>query len=191
MQTTFATLFGRSGKQTLIQKAVLVLLGSALLAVSAKVQVPFWPVPMTMQTLVVLLIGAHVGTRLAGLTVFAYLLEGAVGLPVFSTGAGLAFMAGPTGGYLIGFLVSALLVSFAVERGLARTLPAALAVFVVGDLAILGLGVAWLSTLIGFEKALMFGVVPFLPAEALKIALATASLPLVRRFTASDTDQTV
>jgi biotin transport system substrate-specific component len=78
-----------------------------------------------------------------------------------------------------------------VERGLARTLPAALAVFVVGDLAILGLGVAWLSTLIGFEKALMFGVVPFLPAEALKIALATASLPLVRRFTASDTDQTV
>jgi len=190
MQTTFATLFGRTGEQTLIQKAVLVLLGSALLAVSAKVQVPFWPVPMTMQTLVVLLIGAHAGTRLAGLTVLAYLLEGAVGLPVFSTGAGLAFMAGPTGGYLVGFLVSALLVSFAVERGFTRSLPAALAVFVVGDLAILGLGVAWLSTLIGFEKALMVGVLPFLPAEALKIALATASLPLVRRFTARDTDQT-
>jgi len=190
MQTTFATLFGRTGEQTLIQKAVLVLLGSALLAVSAKVQVPFWPVPMTMQTLVVLLIGAHAGTRLAGLTVLAYLLEGAVGLPVFSTGAGLGFMAGPTGGYLVGFLVSALLVSFAVERGFTRSLPAALAVFVVGDLVILGLGVAWLSTLIGFEKALMVGVVPFLPAEALKIALATASLPLVRRFTARDTDQT-
>jgi biotin transport system substrate-specific component len=190
MQTTFATLFGRTGEQTLIQKAVLVLLGSAVLAVSAKVQVPFWPVPMTMQTLVVLLIGAHAGTRLAGLTVLAYLLEGAVGLPVFSTGAGLAFMAGPTGGYLVGFLVSALLVSFAVERGFTRSLPAALAVFVVGDLVILGLGVAWLSTLIGFEKALMVGVVPFLPAEALKIALATASLPLVRRFTARDTDQT-
>ena len=190
MQTTFATLFGRTGEQTLIQKAVLVLLGSALLAVSAKVQVPFWPVPMTMQTLVVLLIGAHAGTRLAGLTVLAYLLEGAVGLPVFSTGAGLAFMAGPTGGYLVGFLVSALLVSFAVERGFTRSLPAALAVFVVGDLAILGLGVAWLSTLIGFEKALMVGVLPFLPAEALKIALATASMPLVRRFTARDTDQT-
>ena len=190
MQTTFTTLFGRTGEQTLIQKAVLVLLGSALLAMSAKVQVPFWPVPMTMQTLVVLLIGAHAGTQLAGLTVLAYLLEGAVGLPVFSTGAGLAFMAGPTGGYLVGFLVSALLVSFAVERGFTRSLPAALAVFVVGDLAILGLGVAWLSTLIGFEKAFMVGVVPFLPAEALKIALATASLPLVRRFTARDTDQT-
>jgi biotin transport system substrate-specific component len=190
MQTTFATLFGRTGEQTLIQKAVLVLLGSALLAVSAKVQVPFWPVPMTMQTLVVLLIGAHAGTRLAGLTVLTYLLEGAVGLPVFSTGAGLGFMAGPTGGYLVGFLVSALLVSFAVERGFTRSLPAALAVFVVGDLVILGLGVAWLSTLIGFEKALMVGVLPFLPAEALKIALATASLPLVRRFTARDTDQT-
>ena len=190
MQTTFATLFGRAGEQTLIQKAALVLLGSVLLAVSAKVQVPFWPVPMTMQTLVVLLIGAHAGTRLAGATVFAYLLEGAVGLPVFSTGAGLAFMAGPTGGYLVGFLLSAIMVSFAFERGLARTLPQALAVFVAGDLVILGLGVAWLSTLIGFEKALMVGVVPFLPAEALKIALAAASLPLVSRFTARDTDQT-
>ena len=190
MQTTFATLFGRAGEQTLIQKAALVLLGSVLLAVSAKVQVPFWPVPMTMQTLVVLLIGAHAGTRLAGATVFAYLLEGAVGLPVFSTGAGLAFMAGPTGGYLVGFLLSAIMVSFAFERGLARTLPKALAVFVAGDLVILGLGVAWLSTLIGFEKALMVGVVPFLPAAALKIALAAASLPLVSRFTARDTDQT-
>jgi biotin transport system substrate-specific component len=99
-------------------------------------------------------------------------------------------MAGPTGGYIVGFLVSALLVSFAVERGFARTMPAALAVFVVGDLVILGLGVAWLSTLIGFEKALMVGFVPFLPAEALKIALATASLTVVRRFTAGDTDQT-
>ena len=69
-------------------------------------------------------------------------------------------------------------------------LPKALAVFVAGDLVILGLGVAWLSTLIGFEKALMVGVVPFLPAEALKIALAAASLPLVSRFTARDTDQT-
>ena len=82
------------------------------------------------------------------------------------------------------------MVSFAFERGLARTLPKALAVFVAGDLVILGLGVAWLSTLIGFEKALMVGVVPFLPAEALKIALAAASLPLVSRFTARDTDQT-
>jgi len=190
MQTTFATLFGRTGEQSLIHKATLVLLGSALLAVSAKVQVPFWPVPMTMQTLIVLMIGAHAGTRLAGGTVLAYLLEGAVGLPVFSTGAGLAFMAGPTGGYIVGFLVSALLVSFAVERGFARTMPAALAVFVVGDLAILGLGVAWLSTLIGFERALMVGFVPFLPAEVLKIALATASLTVVRRFTAGDTDQT-
>ena len=190
MQTTFATLFGRAGEQTLIQKAALVLLGSVLLAVSAKVQVPFWPVPMTMQTLVVLLIGAHAGTRLAGATVFAYLLEGAVGLPVFSTGAGLAFMVGPTGGYQVGFLLSAIMVSFAFERGLARTLPKALAVYVAGDLEILGLGVAWLSTLIGFEKALMVGVVPFLPAEALKIALAAASLPLVSRFTARDTDHT-
>ena len=118
----------------------------------------------------------------------AYLLEGAAGLPVFSTGAGLAFMVGPTGGYLLGFLVSAMIVSLAVERGFTRRLAFTLVVFVVADLAILTLGVAWLSTLIGIEKAVMVGAVPFLPAEALKIALATASLFAVRRFSAKKTE---
>jgi biotin transport system substrate-specific component len=182
MQAMIAKMFNRTDEHTLIQQAAMVLVGSLLLAVSAKVQVPFWPVPMTMQTLVVLMIGAHAGKRIAGATVLAYLLEGAAGLPVFSTGAGLAFMVGPTGGYLLGFLVSAMIVSLAVERGFTRRLPFALAVFVLADLAILTLGVAWLSTLIGIEKAVMVGAVPFLPAEALKIALATASLFVVRRF---------
>ena len=182
MQTTIAKMFNRTGEHTLLQQAAMVLVGSLLLAVSAKVQVPFWPVPMTMQTLVVLMIGAHAGKRIAGATVLAYLLEGAAGLPVFSTGAGLAFMVGPTGGYLLGFLASTMIVSLAVERGFTQRLPFALAVFIVSDLTILALGVAWLSTLIGFDKAVMVGAVPFLPAEALKIALATASLFVVRRF---------
>ena len=134
------------------------------------------------------MIGAHAGKRIAGATVLAYLLEGAAGLPVFSTGAGLAFMVGPTGGYLLGFLVSAMIVSLAVERGFTRRLAFTLVVFVVADLAILTLGVAWLSTLIGIEKAVMVGAVPFLPAEALKIALATASLFAVRRFSAKKTE---
>ena len=135
-----------------------------------------------MQTLVVLLIGAHGGVRLAAATVLAYLLEGAAGLPVFSTGAGLAFIGGPTGGYLVGFLVSAILAAFAFEKGFAKTLLGAAAVFVVADALVLALGFARLSTLIGAQKALAVGVVPVLPAEALKIALATATVPVVRAF---------
>jgi biotin transport system substrate-specific component len=182
IDTIFASSAELNARQSLIRTGVLAVVGSALLAISAKVQVPFWPVPMTMQTLVVLLIGAHGGVRLAAATVLAYLLEGAAGLPVFSTGAGLAFMAGPTGGYLAGFLVAALVSAYAVEKGFAKTLIGAAAVFIVADTLILALGFAWLSTLIGAEKAIAVGVIPFLPAEALKIALATASMPLVHAF---------
>jgi len=182
IDTIFASSAELNARQSLIRTGVLALVGSALLAISAKVQVPFWPVPMTMQTLVVLLIGAHGGVRLAAATVLAYLLEGAAGLPVFSTGAGLAFMAGPTGGYLAGFLFAALIAAYAVEKGFAKTLIRAAGVFIIADTLILALGFAWLSTLIGAEKALAVGVIPFLPAEALKIALATASMPLVHAF---------
>ena len=171
MQTLFAASTDRSSLSNLVRGAVLALLGSALLAISAKVQV-IWPVPMS----------AHGGSRLAGATVLAYLVEGASGLPVFSTGAGLAFMAGPTGGYLAGFLVAALLAGYAFERGYARTLLGALAVFIVADSVIIGLGFAWLSVLFGTEKALAVGVLPFLLPEALKIALAVASVPVAQAF---------
>lgn len=180
MQSTFTLLKDWSFRRSLTRDAVLVVVGSLLLAISAKVQVPFWPVPMTMQTFVVLMIGAHAGFRLAGATVLLYLVEGAIGLPVFSTGAGLAFMAGPTGGYLVGFLVSALVVSGLFAKGFGDRLPVAFGVLVLGDALILGIGFAWLSTLIGAEKAFAVGVLPFLPAEALKIALATASLFVTR-----------
>jgi biotin transport system substrate-specific component len=179
-KTVLATSADLTVRQNAIRMASLALVGSLLLAISAKVSVPFWPVPMTMQTLVVLMIGAYSGWQLAALTVLTYLVEGAAGLPVFSTGAGLAFMAGPTGGYLVGFLAAALFTAFMVERGFARSLIGAGLVFVVADTVILGSGFAWLSFLFGFEKALAVGVLPFLPAEALKIALATASMPLVR-----------
>ena len=85
---------------------VLALIGSILLIISAKIQVPFWPVPMTMQTFVVLVLGIAYGWRLAGATVLLYLAQGAVGLPVFAAGGGLTYLAGPTGGYLIGFLLA-------------------------------------------------------------------------------------
>ncbi|BCX18840.1 MAG: biotin transporter BioY [Geminicoccaceae bacterium] len=161
---------------------VLIVAGSLLLTLSAKVQVPFWPVPMTMQTFVVLLLGATYGSTLGAATVLAYLAQGAVGLPVFAKGGGLAYMMGPTGGYLLGFLVAAWLVGKLAERGLDRRVPTALGLFLLGDLVIFAFGVSWLASLIGLEKAWAAGVVPFLPAEALKIALAMALLPLAWRL---------
>ena len=162
-------------------KIALVLAGTALLALAAKVQVPFWPVPMTLQTLAVLMIGATFGARMAGATLLAYLAEGAVGLPVFASGAGLAYMAGPTGGYLLGFLLAAVFVGIAADRGWLRGLVPAAAVMFAAMALIYLPGVAWLAALIGAEKAVAGGLVPFLPAEAFKLALAVLlARPLAR-----------
>ena len=163
-------------------KIALVLAGTALLALAAKVQVPFWPVPMTLQTLAVLMIGATLGARMAGATLLAYLAEGAVGLPVFASGAGLAYMAGPTGGYLLGFLLAAVFVGLAADRGWLRGgVPVAAVMFAAMALIYLP-GAAWLAALIGAEKAVAGGLVPFLPAEAFKLALAVLlARPLARR----------
>ena len=163
-------------------KVALVLAGTALLALAAKVQVPFWPVPMTLQTLAVLMIGATFGARMAGATLLAYLAEGAVGLPVFASGAGLAYMAGPTGGYLLGFLLAATFVGLAADRGWLRGgVPVAAVMFAAMALIYLP-GVAWLAALIGAEKAVAGGLIPFLPAEAFKLALAVLlARPLARR----------
>jgi biotin transport system substrate-specific component len=114
-----------SNRLSLLQQVLLAIAGSLLLWVSAKVQVPFWPVPMTMQTFVVLGLGAAFGWRLGMATVALYLLEGAMGLPVFAgtpeKGIGLAYMAGPTGGYLAGFVVAAGITGWLAEKGLTAT----------------------------------------------------------------------
>jgi biotin transport system substrate-specific component len=169
-----------------LRALALVCVGSLVLTLSAKTQVPFWPVPMTMQTFVVLVLGAAYGARLAGATVLFYLAQGAIGLPVFATGAGLAYMAGPTGGYLMGFLVAAVVVGALAERGWDRRITTAALAFLIGDLIILLLGFSWLATLIGAERAMAAGVLPFLPAEALKIALAVALLPIAWRLVRRD-----
>lgn len=166
---------------SLIARAGIVLAGSLLLALSAKVQVPFWPVPMTLQTLAVMSIGALFGARLAGATVLAYLIEGASGLPVFASGAGLAYMTGPTGGYLLGFLAAAVFAGWAFERGFARGLIPTLAIFLVAEALIFGAGVLWLAGFTGMEKALAAGLVPFLPGEALKLGLAALLVSEIRR----------
>jgi biotin transport system substrate-specific component len=162
---------GRAARAMLLAVA-----GSALLTLSAKLQVPFYPVPMTMQTLVVLLIGLGFGARLGAATVLLYLAEGAAGLPVFAgtpdKGIGLAYMVGPTGGYLLGFVLAAALTGWIAER---RRDPEALVMAVIGgSLAIYLPGVLWLASFVGFEQALDLGLVPFLWADVLKAALAIA-----------------
>ena len=163
-------------KSQLLHKAVVVGLGVALLALASKVQVPFWPVPMTLQVLAVLMIGATAGARLGGATVLAWLGLGALGAPVFATGAGLAYMMGPTGGYLAGFLAAALVVGYLADKGHGRTIVSALLMLLAGVVIIYALGLGWLGSLIGAEKAIAAGLMPFIPAEVLKVALGTAIL---------------
>ena len=164
----------------LLMKATAVALGSSLLWASAKVQVPFWPVPMTMQTYVVLSLGALLGWRLGVVTVAVYLAEGALGFPVFAgtpaNGIGLAYMAGTTGGYLAGYLVAVVLVGMLAERGWDRSALGTAAALLAGELAILGLGCAWLAVQFGWEKALAFGFGPFLFGDAVKLVLAGATI---------------
>jgi biotin transport system substrate-specific component len=165
-----------------VRAIALALIGTVLLTVSAKIQVPFWPVPMTMQTFVVLVLGMAYGWRLAGTTVLLYLAQGAIGLPVFAGGGGIAYMAGPTGGYLAGFLLAAVAVGWLAEHGWDRSVPRTLAAMLIGTGIIFGCGIAWLGTLIGLPQAISAGLVPFLLGEAVKIALATAILPFAWRL---------
>jgi biotin transport system substrate-specific component len=173
--------------------ALLALAGSVLLAVSAKVSVPFYPVPMTLQTFALMAIVAAFGLRLGVATVALYLLEGALGLPVFAgtpeKGIGLAYMVGPTGGYLAGYLVAAVIVGLAVEKGWGRNPFALFGAMVVADAAVFALGALWLGTVVGWDKPILaWGVTPFLLGDLVKIALAAALIPavwsLVDRFKA-------
>jgi biotin transport system substrate-specific component len=166
--------------------AILALLGSGFLWASAKAQVPMWPVPMTMQSYVVLVIGMAYGARLAAATVALYLVEGALGLPVFAgtpeRGIGLPYMLGQTGGYLIGFLVAAWAMGSLAERGWDRSLWRAVVAMTLGTIILFVPGVAWLSHLVGWEKAVAAGLTPFIFGSVLKLALAAATLPLARRL---------
>jgi biotin transport system substrate-specific component len=158
--------------------AVLALLGALALTLAAKWKVPLYPVSMTMQTAIVFLIGAAYGFRLAVASLLIYLLEGAVGLPVFTDtpdrGIGLIYMLGPTGGYLVGSVLAAGLVGLLAGKGLLQSPWLALPIFLAADVVIFACGVGWLSTMFGGGSALRLGLHPFLYGEALKIALAAA-----------------
>ncbi|EHI49187.1 hypothetical protein HIMB100_00007560 [SAR116 cluster alpha proteobacterium HIMB100] len=156
-----------------------VIAGIAVLAVSAHIKIPFYPVPVTMQTLAVLAIGMTYGTRLGGATVLGYLGAGAAGAPVFAGGAGIAYMMGPTGGYLLGFFVAAIVLGALAERGWTRSMITTAAAMVLGNAIIYLLGVSWLANLIGSAKAFEFGLLPFLYGDALKLVIAAVGVPFL------------
>jgi biotin transport system substrate-specific component len=177
---------GQGARNDALRAAILAVAGTAFLTLSAKIQVPFWPVPMTMQTLVVLMIGAAYGWRLGAATVLLYLAEGAAGLPVFAgtpeRGLGLPYMMGPTGGFLVGFVAAAAATGYLAERGWDRPLWRLTALMTVGHLVIFAFGLAWLSHLVGWSKAWALGAAPFMWATILKTALAAALLRAGWRF---------
>ena len=191
---TFADLIwpvaqGRS--PSVLRGVVLSVMGACLLTMAAKITVP-GPINITLQSLAVLVLGAVLGSRLALASVALYLAEGALGLPVFTNTpplpAGLAYLLGPTGGFLVGFAASAAIVGVAADRGLiGRPVVFALAL-IAGNAALMAIGCLWLAffahlgsgmTGIGLAKAWSVGVAPFLLSETIKVALAAVALPVV------------
>lgn len=187
-QAGISTLLQRfAGETSLLQKAAVVFAGSLLLWASAKVQIPFYPVPLTMQTFAVLAIGAALGWRLGLATVLLYLAEGAAGLPVFAgtpeKGIGLAYIMGPTGGYLLGYLPAAALCGWLAERGWDRSVALTALAMLAGTVMIYLPGLLWLGAIVGWDKpVLAWGLTPFLLGDLLKLGLASAALPLVWRL---------
>lgn len=130
------------GRDSLVSKALLVLAGSAFIAVAAQISVPMVPVPMTLQTLAILMVGLTMGSRLGALTVLVYLAEGAMGLPVFAEGKSTLALIGPSAGFLVGFVGMAFIAGLAADYGIKKVLPmAALALLAAAALYIPG--VAW------------------------------------------------
>jgi biotin transport system substrate-specific component len=171
------------GFSGVLRSVILVALGTALLTLSAKVNLPLPYVPMTLQTLVVLVIGAAYGWRLGSATVIAYLAEGALGWPVFAGPVGgLAPLLGPTAGYLFGFVAAAFTTGWLSERGWDRSVPRLFLAMGIGHILILAAGFAWLAfgVKLGIEKAWLVGIAPFMAASLIKNALGAALLPAVR-----------
>ena len=192
MTTLAPTIYTRTFPHTSgwLRDVILILLGAVLVAVLAQVEIPlpFTPVPITGQTLGVLLVGAALGSRRGAASLGAYLVMGIVGLPFFAGRAhGLAIVIGATGGYLIGFVVATYVIGLLAERGLERSVRTALIPFLIGTLIIYLCGVSWLAIVLGsLSKAVMAGLLPFLIGDAIKLIAASLMLPaawkLVRKF---------
>jgi biotin transport system substrate-specific component len=160
--------------------AALVMSGAALVALGAHLSIPLRPVPITGQTFGVLLVGAALGWRRGACAMLVYLVAGAAGLPVFAPGGlpGLARFQGPTVGYLLAYPVAAAIVGFLCERGWDRRPISTACAMALGSIPIFLLGAAWLARFVGAGEAVSSGILPFLPGDAIKAALAAACLPL-------------
>lgn len=196
VNATLADALWPSGSKAMsaARAVILVFAGSVLLTVAAKVQIPFYPVPMTMQTFVVLGLGMALGWRMGAAAVLFYLAQGAAGLPVFSgtpeKGIGLLYMAGPTGGYLFGFVLAAATCGWLAERGWDRKVLTTALAMLIGNAVIYVPGVLYLGVLFGWDKPIVeWGLTPFLLGDLAKLALAAAVLPaawqLLKRFNRS------
>jgi biotin transport system substrate-specific component len=161
----------------------LAVVGSLIIWLSAKIQVPFYPVPLTMTTFAVLAIGMSYGRRLGVATVLLYLAEGAMGLPVFAgtpeKGIGFSYMMGGTGGYLVGYILAATSVGWLAERGWDKNVLLAFLAMLIGNALIYVPGLLWLGTLFGWDKPILeWGLLPFVLGDITKLALVAAFMPL-------------
>jgi biotin transport system substrate-specific component len=170
---------------TLPWKIAAVLFGTLFLALSSYIEVPMIPVPITMQTFAVMLVGALYGWRLGGVTIVAWLMEGALGLPVLAGGAaGAEYFLGATGGYLFAFPVAGMAVGWLTARGWdGQRVWLSFLAMLAGNAICLALGAAWLAVLIGAEQAIIAGVVPFVIGGILKSGLGAMTLKLLTRDT--------
>lgn len=181
--TIASQLWPQEKSSSALRNVVLAFVGSLLIALSSKVQVPFYPVPMTMQTFVILGIGMAYGPRLAFATIALYLAEGAFGLPVFAgtpeKGIGLAYMMGGTGGYLLGYVLAAVTCGWLAEKGWDRNVFKTTAAMLIGSSLIYIPGLLWLGMLFGWDKPILeWGFTPFVLGDLAKVALAATVLPL-------------
>ncbi|NDV01038.1 biotin transporter BioY [Pseudoroseicyclus tamaricis] len=180
-----AEAFGPSeGTGRLAKQVALVALGVVFLALMSKIRVPFWPVPLTMQTFATLVVAAAFGARLGAATLLAWLALGASGAAVFTgDAAGLTYFAGPTGGYLVGFAFAGALVGWLAERGWSRSVAGMVGALLLGNVIIYAFGLPWMAYLFaaeqGMDWVLQYGVTNFLLGDAAKLALAAVLLPTI------------
>jgi biotin transport system substrate-specific component len=164
-----------------------ILLGTLFSAVGARfaIPLPFSPVPITGQTLAVLLMAVLLGSRRGAICVLTYLVYGAVGYPVFAQGAaGVVHLLGPTGGYLVGFVVAAFVVGRLAERGWDQRFSTAFAAMLIGNGVIYLLGLPWLAVFVGWERTWVSGLLPFIPGDIAKVLVAAVLLPWGRKLLA-------
>ena len=167
--------------RTLVMDVVLVVAGAALVTVLAQVAIPLWPVPITGQTLAVLLVGSTLGAARGAISMVLYALLGLVGLPVYSDGShGATVLFGATGGYIVGFVISAALVGWLAERQWDRKVLKAIVTFVAGSVVVFAVGLPWLAVVLHTDlpTTLQYGLYPFIIGGVIKAVIAAGLLPL-------------